>query len=59
MIERYIIKRDTTIFPFLVLTEYNKYEWGIKKDAALFTMDEAKRIQMMMAFKTSIEKYNH
>lgn len=56
--EKYIIKRDASAFPFLVLTENDKYVWGCREDAAQFTMGHSKRIQGILAFKTTVEKYN-
>lgn len=55
---KYIIRRNVSEFSFLVLTEDNKYEWGCKKDAALFTNEQSKEIQKILAFRTSIEEYN-
>lgn len=55
---KYIIRRNSSYFPFLVLTEDDKYEWGCKKDAALFTKEQSKKIQGLLAFRTSIEEYN-
>jgi len=55
---KYIIKRNSTSFPFLVLTEDDKYEWGCREDAVLLTNEQSKEIQKNLAFRTSIEEYN-
>ena len=55
---KYIIRRNATDFSFLVLSEDDRYEWGCKKDAILFTIKHARKIQGILAFKTFIEEYN-
>lgn len=55
---KYIIRRNSSDFPFLVLTEEDKYEWGCREDAAFFTSEQSKEIQKILAFRTFIEEYN-
>ena len=51
------ISRFTAEYPFLVMTEEGKYEWGNeKKDSVIFPLEEARKVQKMLAFETLLTK---
>jgi len=51
------ISRFTAKYPFLVMTEKGKYEWGNeKKDSVIFPLKEARKVQKMLAFETLLTK---
>jgi len=52
MLKRYIIKKDSNKYTYLVLTDENKYEWGSKKNAIDFDKEYAEELQRSFAFKT-------